>query len=63
MAEFHGRSGGHINSIVWSKKASILYAADSKGILGLWHKKDSMWTLKQKIDVVNVSKCNDETFL
>ena len=39
---------------MWSKKAAILYAGDSKGVLGAWHKKKGMWMLKRKTDVMNV---------
>lgn len=55
MAEFHGHHG-HVNCLAWLQKASILYAGDSKGILGAWHKKKGVWMLKQKANVVNVSE-------
>jgi hypothetical protein len=31
-----------------------LYAGDSKGILGMWHRERGAWMLKHKMDVMNV---------
>ena len=58
VGEFQGHRG-HINCLVWLEKTSLLYAGDSKGVLGVWHKKRGAWMLKEKIDVVNVSRMLD----
>ena len=53
IGEFQGDSG-HINCLVWSAKAALLYAGDSNGVLGVWHQKEGAWRLKHKTDIMNV---------
>lgn len=52
IGEFRGDSG-HINCLVWSAKAALLYAGDSNGVLGVWHQKEGAWWLKHKADILN----------
>ena len=53
MCELRGHTG-LVNCLVCSDKR-ILYAGDSKGLLGVWQEKQGVWQMKKTINIMNVS--------